>query len=257
MKKIALLITLSFFILSTGYSTEIGKTASNFTLDKLQGGNGMLSDYNGQVVFVFLFGHGCPYCIGAAEAIKLNILDEFKDDPNFMPIGIDVWNGSKTQVQGFKSGTGLDMTMYLKGRDIAKDWGTTYDRLMVIGPDGKFVYRGGSRASNTITATKSAIAEALNNVSTAIKEPKVKVLNQNYPNPFNVRTVIPFQLDEASNVSIELLDLSGKKVKTIAEAYYPTGDHQVVLNRNGLKSGIYFYKITAGEKTESRLMTIK
>ncbi|MFB6342948.1 T9SS type A sorting domain-containing protein [Saccharicrinis sp. FJH62] len=257
MKRLALLFTIIFLVSVSLPAKDIGSTAPNFTLDKLTGGNGMLTDYNGKVVFVFMFGYACPYCIGAAPQVKSQILEAFKDNPDFVAIGIDTWNGSAAQVQNFKNSTSLDMTMFLKGGPVASSWETTYDRLIVIGADGKFKYIGTSGASSTITQTKSAIQEALNNLATPVKEVTSEALKQNYPNPFRESTTIPFQLENGNDVKIEVLDLSGKNIKTLTEAYYPAGDHKVIFKNDGLKSGIYFYRIRSGDRSESRLMTVK
>ncbi|MFB6317146.1 T9SS type A sorting domain-containing protein [Saccharicrinis sp. FJH54] len=257
MKRFALLFTVIFGVSLALPAKDIGSTAPNFTLDKLTGGNGMLTDYNGKVVFVFMFGYACPYCIGAAPQVKSQILETFKDNPDFVAIGIDTWNGSTSQVQNFKNSTSLDMTMYLKGGTVATSWETTYDRLIVIGADGKFKYIGTSGASSTITQTKSAIQEALNDVTTPIEEVNSEALKQNYPNPFRESTTIPFQLETGNDVRIEVLDLSGKNIKTLTEGFYPAGDHKVIFKNEGLKSGIYFYRIQTGDRSESRLMTVR
>ncbi|MBN2461902.1 MAG: T9SS type A sorting domain-containing protein, partial [Candidatus Cloacimonetes bacterium] len=86
-------------------------------------------------------------------------------------------------------------------------------------------------------------------------------LRQNYPNPFNPITNISFSLREAGNVSIEIFNVKGQKVKTLINEYRNSGDHQVVWNgtddnNRAVDSGIYFYKMSAKGDTETRKMVL-
>jgi len=85
-------------------------------------------------------------------------------------------------------------------------------------------------------------------------------LSQNYPNPFNPSTTIRFALPEASNVQLEIYNVMGQRVNTIIKnEMYNAGIYEVVwngLDRNNLPvaSGMYIYRITAGEFTEVKSM---
>jgi hypothetical protein len=61
-----------------------------------------------------------------------------------------------------------------------------------------------------------------------------------YPNPFMKEAIIQFAVSENSFVTIELLDLSGRKIKTIAEGNYEAGNHQFLLQKKNLPAGIYY-----------------
>ena len=257
MKRYTTILLIALMATFTGFSQSVGSSAQGFTLDKLGGGSASLSDYEGKVVLVFLFGNSCPSCIGAASSIKSNLIDEFSNDPNFVAIGMDVWNGSSAQVQNFKNSTGLNIDLFLKASGVASSWGTTYDRLVVISPNGKFAYIGGGLASTTVSAAKSVLITELDNVSTALSGTKTQILKQNYPNPFSDFTNIPFSLTEAAKVKIEVLDLSGKLVEEVVDAPYNAGSHSVIFNRDNLHSGIYFYRIHTGSIVETHKMNIR
>lgn len=81
-------------------------------------------------------------------------------------------------------------------------------------------------------------------------------LSQNYPNPFNTQTAIKYGLPEASYVSIDIYDLLGRKVETIVNEHKQSGYHQITWNSNNVSSGIYFYKIHAGEFVETKKMLL-
>ncbi len=71
-------------------------------------------------------------------------------------------------------------------------------------------------------------------------------LSQNYPNPFNPTTVIKFALPVQSNVTIKVYDISGKEVRTLVDRTVEAGEHNVEFRADGLASGMYFYRISAG-----------
>ena len=81
-------------------------------------------------------------------------------------------------------------------------------------------------------------------------------LSQNYPNPFNISTVIKYELPAQSRVMIDIYDILGRKVSTLEDALQPAGYHELIWNAEGLSSGVYFYKLQAGNFTETRKMML-
>lgn len=81
-------------------------------------------------------------------------------------------------------------------------------------------------------------------------------LSQNYPNPFNPSTTIEFTIPFISNVSIKLFDVLGKEVAEIVEGNYNQGKYKVQYNASGLASGIYFYKLEAGEFVSTKKLIL-
>ncbi|MCA9784867.1 MAG: T9SS type A sorting domain-containing protein, partial [Candidatus Cloacimonetes bacterium] len=86
-------------------------------------------------------------------------------------------------------------------------------------------------------------------------------LEQNYPNPFNPSTHIRFRLAMDARVTLEVFNLLGQKVRRLASSQYPAGAHTVVwdgLSDAGTPaaSGIYFYRLSAGEFVQSRRMLL-
>lgn len=81
-------------------------------------------------------------------------------------------------------------------------------------------------------------------------------LYQNYPNPFNPSTTIQYALPDAGNVHLSVYNIMGEKVATLIDEYQQTGHHDVTWNAENYPSGIYFYKIEAGEYREVRKMIL-
>lgn len=83
-------------------------------------------------------------------------------------------------------------------------------------------------------------------------------LAQNYPNPFNPVTTIKYDLLKPGRVTITLYNLLGEKVMTLVNAEQPAGYHSVMLDGSRLASGIYFYRIEAGEfRKTMKMMLLK
>jgi hypothetical protein len=88
--------------------------------------------------------------------------------------------------------------------------------------------------------------------------PKEPVLHQNYPNPFNPTTLISYQLSASSVVKLKVYDLLGKEIMTLVDQYQPSGKYTVSFDsqRYSFPSGIYFYRITAGNYSKLMKMVI-
>ena len=81
-------------------------------------------------------------------------------------------------------------------------------------------------------------------------------LSQNYPNPFNSSTVIKYDLPRQSHVTIEIYDILGRKIHTLAEGIRPSGNYQATWDASGQSSGIYIYKLQAGGYIETEKMLL-
>lgn len=87
-------------------------------------------------------------------------------------------------------------------------------------------------------------------------QPTNFALAQNYPNPFNAKTVISFELKESTPVKVEVFDVTGAKVATLANQQMNAGSHQVTWNAENVSSGVYYYKLTTNTTSESKQMVL-
>ncbi|PJA28891.1 MAG: hypothetical protein CO189_03830 [candidate division Zixibacteria bacterium CG_4_9_14_3_um_filter_46_8] len=78
----------------------------------------------------------------------------------------------------------------------------------------------------------------------------------NYPNPFNAATKIVYNVPSNSFVNLSIYNLRGQKVETLVSGNQEAGNKSVAWDASGYPSGIYFYRLTAGEKTETRFMSL-
>ncbi len=81
-------------------------------------------------------------------------------------------------------------------------------------------------------------------------------LGQNYPNPFNPTTKINFSLKNPKFVALEVFDISGKEIVRLANRKYDAGNYIVEFNGSALASGSYFYKLTAGGESITKVMML-
>ncbi len=81
-------------------------------------------------------------------------------------------------------------------------------------------------------------------------------LLQNYPNPFNPSTAIRFTLPKRESVSLKVYDVLGRKVATLLNGQLPAGDHRVKFDGQNLPSGVYFYRLRAGNFVKTRKMLL-
>ncbi len=135
---------------------------------------------------------------------------------------------------------------------------TPFDELTEIGCDGLFQdhldniwigYNNGNLAvynPEGITSIKNGINDHL----------KVFSLSQNYPNPFNPSTKISYSIPNQSHVSLKVYDVLGREVALLISKEQPVGNYSIEFDASKLTSGIYFYRIQAGEFIETKKMVL-
>ncbi|MFZ1683871.1 MAG: 5'-nucleotidase C-terminal domain-containing protein [Candidatus Zixiibacteriota bacterium] len=91
--------------------------------------------------------------------------------------------------------------------------------------------------------------------------PQTFELGQNYPNPFNPSTRIEFSLPSTQQVRLDIYNILGEQVTTLVDGEMSAGQHSIEWNSTdshgqGVASGIYFYRLTAGDKVATRKMML-
>jgi photosystem II stability/assembly factor-like uncharacterized protein len=81
-------------------------------------------------------------------------------------------------------------------------------------------------------------------------------LQQNYPNPFNPSTTISFTIPNAAVVSLKVYDVLGREVATLINGRLAAGTHESIFNASKLSSGVYFYKLQAGDFVQTKKMLL-
>jgi PKD repeat protein len=81
-------------------------------------------------------------------------------------------------------------------------------------------------------------------------------LEQNYPNPFNPSTNIRWQMASDNMVTLTVYDITGKEVAMLVDERREAGIHEITFNASHLPSGVYLYRLRAGEFTETKKLTL-
>ena len=86
--------------------------------------------------------------------------------------------------------------------------------------------------------------------------PKEISLAQNYPNPFNPVTTIRYELPHQSHVSLNVFNYLGQEVATLVDEQESAGYKSVKFDASGLPSGVYLYRLEAGDFSVAKRMTL-
>ncbi len=105
-------------------------------------------------------------------------------------------------------------------------------------------------SEGTVTDNPVLYLEVPNPARTGIAEketlPENLTLFSNYPNPFNARTTIKFSLAEAANVKLQVFDIAGRLVETLADCEFEAGENSVTWDAVDYPSGVYFVRLVSG-----------
>ncbi len=112
-----------------------------------------------------------------------------------------------------------------------------------------------SSATNPIPIGTFEPKMATSNEILAQKPSSIRLL-QNYPNPFNPQTIIPFEVNQPAHVSLEVFNVLGKKVATLINQPFSEGTYSHTFNASALPGGVYYYRLKAGEFSETKAMVL-
>ena len=100
----------------------------------------------------------------------------------------------------------------------------------------------------------STLSQTDNNTNTPVSFN----LKQNYPNPFNPSTVIEFSVPNNEFVTLKVYDLTGREIASLVNEQKASGNYSINFNADAfhLSSGIYFYKLTAGNNVSVKKLTL-
>ena len=126
------------------------------------------------------------------------------------------------------------------------------DNTIVPGVSYTYVLADVSFANDEVKHTDKAVTIVIpeNDI------PQEFALETNYPNPFNPRTSISFQLSIVSDVELSIYDMNGKKVATLINDSKPAGYYELNWDASDFGSGIYFYRLQAGDFIDTKKMLL-
>ena len=107
------------------------------------------------------------------------------------------------------------------------------------------------------TPRRVPLATSIDDSGTGEANPFEYTLSNNYPNPFNPTTNISFSIPDASIVTLKVYDITGRELFALIEnSLMPGGNHSVAFDGKNLASGVYIYRLQAGNFVQSKKMTL-
>ena len=177
------------------------------------------------------FTAACTYDIGAVS---------------FGLLGPDGSEGGYHSYAGEQAGWGKS-AMFLVDYESAFDGLYTQNNTSMVEEDRAGLwYLGQDTVMGVITSEVSVEADA----------PSAFAVAQNSPNPFNPTTTIGFTVPEAGTVSVDVFNVAGQKIDTIANEFMGAGSHSVTWDASGSSAGVYFYTVKSGDFSKTMKMTL-
>jgi photosystem II stability/assembly factor-like uncharacterized protein len=146
--------------------------------------------------------------------------------------------------------------------DMGETWETQISRQNIPACGSKYLH-GASFYNDAIGAVVGdcvVLYTSTGGLITSVNEPQETPssfgLKQNYPNPWNALTTIQFELPASSHVTLKIFDEIGREIATLFNGEKPAGKHEVKWNAGQLPSGVYFYRLQAGELISVRKLVL-
>ncbi|GAB5407695.1 MAG: hypothetical protein BalsKO_00600 [Balneolaceae bacterium] len=111
-------------------------------------------------------------------------------------------------------------------------------------------------ASDHLPLVGDFVLKTLTSSEVNSEKPQGFELYQNYPNPFNPSTVISFQLEKPSKITLTIFDALGRVVETLFEGNKGSGNHTITFDAKSLPSGLYYYMLSVDNFSISRKMML-
>ncbi len=133
---------------------------------------------------------------------------------------------------------------------------SSYYKLQFV--NDRIGWFGGSTSNNPMGSLfKTTNGGTVTGFVSGNTEPPIDFsLSQNYPNPFNPNTEIKWEVPVSGFVSLKVFDAIGNEIETLVNEYQNTGNYSVNFDGSKLPSGVYFYKLTAGNFSETKRMVL-
>jgi hypothetical protein len=117
-----------------------------------------------------------------------------------------------------------------------------------------FVYVSNARAGLQVLQNTEVVPVSIDHkIDLTIND---YMLYQNYPNPFNPATTIEYSISESGNVELIVFNSLGEKITTLVNEYKSAGNNRIRFQTDGLSSGVYFYRLRAGEFIQIKKMLL-
>jgi len=137
------------------------EAAPAFEIQTTDGDTLSLDQFEDKVLVLFFFGAECPPCRRVGPDVESMVHQSFINNDNFAIIGADQWDRNDASVIDFVHFTGITFPVGRLGSTMAADYGTTFDRMVILNRDSEIVYRSPGRVSGLLDEAISIIEDLL------------------------------------------------------------------------------------------------
>lgn len=199
---------------------------------------------------------------GQNQYVKVDSIFENADNNSMMSSDVKVLAGATFPHIVYGSFNGRTYVYSYNGTAFTKEYenlafpGSAIRRVYWLpwtGYDGYFNTWSSTSSNGTFYIFKNDTPVGIEPV---LNIPEQFKLYQNYPNPFNPSTNISYNLHIAGYVTISIFDFSGKLITSLVNKQQSPGIHSINFSSDGLASGIYFYKLNAGNFSDTKKMIL-
>jgi plastocyanin len=174
---------------------------------------------------------------------------------SYSPSSLNISVGDIIQWQGDFSAHPLSSTSIPAGaQSFRQSAGSVFSYNVTI--TGSYLYQCDFHAGNGMTGSFTVTAATNIQTDPYLNIPEFFKLEQNYPNPFNPSTKIKYTLPANEFVAIKVYDILGREVTILVNEQKTAGNYETTFDAKELASGIYLYKIVAGEFVQTKKMIL-
>jgi hypothetical protein len=172
--------------------------------------------------------------------------------------GIDIAVSSGTLATGGTSGIKLSSGEIVHSAKFTSATTKTFTLTAPATPGPITIYCTGAAGTNPPNWNHgtSFIVNVVSGINQIEEIANTYSLAQNFPNPFNPTTNISFSIPKSEFVNVSVYDITGKLVQELVNSNQPAGKFNVTWDANNFASGVYFYKIKAGDFVEMKKMSL-
>lgn len=256
----------SFF----GFGVSVGTAAAiRFYMTTNGGANWLLRTTalaNGTFTPCIAFGDNKLTGVVASSTSLPNIARTTDGGATFTNIATGVTVGGASQIKWMKNsntvymsgGTGASGCV-MKSTNGGLNW-TVQSTSGLAGITSMDILQNGNTIYGYAICADGSVLK-INETITGVENPSTIVpsnysLEQNFPNPFNPTTTINYSLPVATDVSLKVYDALGNEVMSLVNGFKNAGTHSITMNASELTSGIYFYKLQAGNFVATKKLTL-
>ncbi len=230
------------------------QTAVNFNCNDCASNNhDLFTELNAGKVVVICWVMPCNVCISGATAAQNAVLSYSNSNPGQISyyMADDYANSSCATIQSWATTNSITIaTLFSNAAVNMNGYGAAgMPKVIVVGGNSHTVFYNQNGGAITLAGIQGGISAAL--AATAVKENSA----DNYkaiisPNPASNEISLSYELKQSENVSIQIYNLIGEKVRSI-ENVSTTGKNEMKINVEGLSNGAYFLRINNGKKTDN------